>query len=65
MIHETLIDVAAVLRDLREHVGTEEADVLRQACIVLEAAAEDVVNLETLLPIAGTGEAAQHVAAQA
>jgi hypothetical protein len=65
MIHEKISNVATVLRDLRQHVGEEEGEVMRQACIVLTAAAEDVQNLETLLPIAGTGEAAQHAPAQA
>ena len=58
MIHESISNVATVLDDLRQHVTQEESEVIRQSCIVLEAAAEDVKNLETLLPIAGTGEAA-------
>jgi hypothetical protein len=56
MIHESISNVANVLDDLRQHVTQEESEVLRQACVVLTAAAEDVQNLETLLPIAGTGE---------
>jgi len=65
MIHESIANVANVLDDLRQHVTQEEGEVIRQACIVLDAAAEDVKNLEALLPIAGTGEAAQHAPAQA
>ena len=56
MIHESISNVANVLDDLRQHVTLEESEVIRQACIVLDAAAEDVKNLEPLLPIAGTGE---------
>ncbi|OIO05283.1 MAG: hypothetical protein AUJ49_01580 [Desulfovibrionaceae bacterium CG1_02_65_16] len=57
MIAETITNVANVLDDLRQYAAPEEAEVMRQACIVLTAAAEDARNLETLLPIAGTGEA--------
>jgi len=56
MIAETITNVATVLDDLRQHAAPEEAEVMRQACIVLRAAAEDARNFETLLLIAGTGE---------
>lgn len=56
MISDTITNVASVLDDLRQYTAPEEAEVMRQACTVLRAAAEDARDLETLLPIAGTGE---------
>lgn len=59
MIHEKLSNVAMVLRDQAGQVGEDVWCVLRQAAIVVAAAAEEVEQLEPLLPIAGTGEPAQ------
>ncbi len=59
MIHEKLSNVAMVLRDQAGQVSEDVWCVLRQAAIVVAAAAEAVEQLETLMPIAGTGEKAQ------
>ena len=59
MIHERISNVSRVLRDLYGQVGQEGKDVLRQAAVVLDAASDEVEQMETLMPIAGTGETAQ------
>ena len=56
MISETITNVVNVLDSLRQYTAPEEAEVMRQACAVLRAAAEAARNLETLLPIADAGE---------
>ena len=65
MIHEKISNVSMVLRDMGGQVNEDVWIVLRQAAIVLDASAEAVKNLENLLPIAGTGEAAQDAPARA
>jgi hypothetical protein len=61
MIHEKISNVSTVLRDMLDQVGEDARCVLRQAAVVLDAAADAVEQMETLMPIAGTGEAAQTV----
>ncbi len=65
MIHERISNVSKVLRDLHGQVGQAVQDVLHQAAVVLDAASDEVEQLETLMPIAGTGEAAQTATPQA
>lgn len=59
MIHEKISNVSTVLRDMLEQVNEDARSVLRQAAVVLDAAAYAVEQMETLMPIAGTGETAQ------
>lgn len=65
MIHERISSVSKVLRDLQSQVSQDVQDVLRQAAVVLDAASDEVEQMETLMPIAGTGEAAQTATPQA
>lgn len=65
MIHEKISNVSTVLRDMLEQVGEDARCVLHQAAVVLDAAADAVQQMETLMPIAGTGEAAQTATPQA
>jgi hypothetical protein len=65
MIHEKITGVTQALRSLGGHVHESVWELLRVACAELDDAAEAAKNLENMLPIAGTGEAAQHAPAQA
>lgn len=59
MIHEKISNVSTVLRDQAGRVPEEVWCVLRQCAVVLDAASDEVEQMETLMPIAGTGETAQ------
>lgn len=65
MIAEKITGASNTLRGLAGQVHEEVWELIRVACAELEDAAEQAKNLETLLPIAGTGAAAHNATPRA